>query len=156
MNKQDYIKNKIKLYYRNKHIKHNINFFYLERRNKDVIYKIIDNLSRRAYESLKHSNIIKTTTHMQLIGCTVDELKEHINKQLNDDMTFDNYGLWEIDHIIPVSSFDFNSQSEIIECFNYKNLQPLWREDNIKKSNKINSQFLNEIQKGETIVSRNV
>ena len=23
------------------------------------------------------------------------------------------------------------------ECFNYKNLQPLWREDNIKKSNKI-------------------
>ena len=82
---------------------------------------------------------------MQLIGCTVDELKEHINSQLNDGMTFDNYGLWEIDHIIPVSSFNFNNQSEIIECFNYKNLQPLWREDNIKKSNKINLQFLNEI-----------
>lgn len=53
-------------------------------------------------------------------------------------MNFDNYGEWEIDHIIPVSSFDFNIKNNIFKCFNYKNLQPLWKLENRKKSNKLN------------------
>ena len=52
-------------------------------------------------------------------------------------MTIDNYGEWEIDHIIPISSFDLTKKENQILCFNYKNLQPLWAEDNLKKSNKI-------------------
>lgn len=47
-------------------------------------------------------------------------------------MNFKNYGEWEIDHIIPVSSFDFSIKQNIFECFNFRNLQPLWRiEQNI-------------------------
>ena len=52
-------------------------------------------------------------------------------------MTFENYGEWEIDHIKAITLFDLTNENEIIDCFNYKNLQPFWRIDNIKKSNKI-------------------
>ena len=137
MNKEDYKKNIVKQYYKDKYKKEITTFNYINKRNEDVIYKIIDNLSRRAYKFLKKYNIIKNITHIQLIGCSVNELKEHLRKQLKDDMTFENYGKWEIDHIKPITSFNLTNQNEMYECFNYKNLQPLWREDNIKKSNKI-------------------
>ena len=153
MNKQDYIKNKIKQHYKDKYQKEVINFNYISKRNDDVIYKIIDNLSRRAYKFLKRFNIIKSITHMELIGCSVDELKQHIKSLLKDNMTFDNYGEWEIDHIKAITLFNLNNENEMYECFNYKNLQPLWREDNIKKSNKI---ILDDNPKGETVVSRDV
>lgn len=56
-------------------------------------------------------------------------------------MRYDNYGdkkdNWVVDHIIPVSSFDFNNASQIFSCFNNNNLQPLWFVDNSAKSNKI-------------------
>jgi hypothetical protein len=54
-----------------------------------------------------------------------------------EDMSFDNYGNWEIDHIIPVSSFDLSNENELRKCFNYNNTQPLWKNENRSKSNKI-------------------
>ena len=49
-------------------------------------------------------------------------------------MTFDNYGtIWHIDHIKPCASFDLTDVNQQMECFNYKNLQPLWAKDNLAK-----------------------
>ena len=49
-------------------------------------------------------------------------------------MSWDNYGVWEIDHIIPISAFDlFNTPPNIINALD--NLQPLWKIENINKSN---------------------
>ena len=53
-------------------------------------------------------------------------------------MSFDNYGLWELDHIKPISSFNLDNIEEQKKCFNYTNIQPLWKEDNMKKSDKMN------------------
>jgi hypothetical protein len=52
-------------------------------------------------------------------------------------MSYDNYGEWEVDHIIPISNFDFNKDSDIKNCCYYTNLQPLWLPDNRKKYNKL-------------------
>jgi len=57
-----------------------------------------------------------------------------------NDMTLENYGKWEVDHIMPVSSYDLKNNNKMMECFNYKNLQPLWKEENMAKSNKIVSE----------------
>ena len=136
MDKKEFIKNKIKNYYKEKFKQEIINSTYISRRKEDIIYRIIDNLSHRAYFCFSKSNIERKNTHMELIGCDPDVLKEHIKKQLKDNMTFENYGEWEIDHIKPVSLFNLENEKEMFECFNYKNLQPLWKIDNIKKSNK--------------------
>ena len=76
---------------------------------------------------------------MKLVGCTLDELKNHLEKQFTKGMTWKNYNYrgWHVDHIIPCSSFDLIDPEQQKECFHYTNLQPLWGKDNIKKSNKI-------------------
>jgi hypothetical protein len=54
-----------------------------------------------------------------------------------EGMSWDNYGEWHIDHILPCSSFDLADIEQQKICFNYKNLQPLWAEDNLRKGAKI-------------------
>jgi len=48
-------------------------------------------------------------------------------------MTWDNYGKWHVDHIIPISSFNLTLETEVEKCFHFTNLQPLWAKDNLKK-----------------------
>jgi hypothetical protein len=60
---------------------------------------------------------------------------EYLGDLFTEKMNWDNYGEWHIDHIIPLSSA--NTEEEIYKLCHYTNLQPLWAEDNIKKSNKI-------------------
>ncbi len=50
-------------------------------------------------------------------------------------MTWDNYGKWEIDHFIPLK-FETPTLEEIVERLHYKNTQPLWKEENMKKGNR--------------------
>ena len=131
-----YVKNKIQQYYKNKaKNKFLINHYY-DKRKEDIVYRIIDNLSKRATNCLKKEKFERNLTHMQLIGCDKDTLKEHLSKQFTDEMNFDNYGDWEVDHVKPISLYDMCKIEDILKCFNYKNLQPLWSEDNKKKYNK--------------------
>ena len=73
-----------------------------------------------------------------MLGCDLLEFELYLLTKLKDDMSFNNYGKWEIDHIKPISLFNLNNEKELLECCNYKNLQPLWKLDNIFKSNKYN------------------
>ena len=84
-------------------------------------------------------NITKNKTSFKYLGCSINKFKQHIEKQFKPGMSWENHGVygWHFDHIRPVSSFNFNSKEDIQKCNNYKNFQPMWAEDNLKKSNKL-------------------
>lgn len=107
------------------------------RRKTDIDFKIRGYLRSRLWHALKGRN--KSRPTMFLIGCDIDYLMYHIQEQFEPDMSWDNYGLWHIDHIKPCSSFDLTKESEQLKCFNYTNLQPLWAEENIRKGNRYES-----------------
>jgi len=106
-----------------------------ERLHKDIAFRIIHYLRVRLNKVLKNNPKLETT--MKLVGCNINKLKLHLESQFKPGMNWNNYGKWEVDHILPCASFDFSKSEEQRKCFNYKNLQPLWKEDNRKKHKKI-------------------
>ncbi len=80
----------------------------------------------------------KSTTWTELVDYSLQDLKEHLESLFLSGMTWENYGEWHIDHVKPISSFDIVSDScdAFKECWNLKNLQPLWAIDNLIKSDK--------------------
>ena len=110
---------------------------YLNKRYKnDENFRMIAILRARLRTSLNSQSSKKSKRTSELVGCSIDELWKHLEKQFKDGMTRQNLGEWHIDHIKPCSLFDLTDPEQQKECFNYKNLQPLWAIDNIKKSNK--------------------
>jgi len=79
----------------------------------------------------------KNTEFNRYIGCSLSDLKIHIENKFTDGMTWANYGKtgWHIDHIIPLSSA--SNELELQSLCHYSNLSPLWSSDNLKKSNKL-------------------
>lgn len=76
------------------------------------------------------------TTH-ELIGCTIDICREHIESQFTEGMNWENHGKgedkWNIDHRRPCASFNLENEDERRMCFHYTNLQPLWAIENQEK-----------------------
>lgn len=122
--------------YRNKpenKIKRNL---YQKRKMKsDKEYHIKHILRTRIGKVLKKTSKSKST--LELLGCSLTDLLQHIEKQFTDGMNWKNYGKWHIDHIIPCASFDLADPEQQKKCFHYSNLQPLWAVDNIRKSDKV-------------------
>jgi hypothetical protein len=79
----------------------------------------------------------KTNKMIWYLGCTIEEFKIYLENKFQEGMSWENYGMfgWHIDHIKPVSLFDLNNEKQLKECWNYKNLQPLWANDNLIKGN---------------------
>lgn len=102
----------------------------------NIIKKIFNNVSKRICKKLKCLHINRNYTYKELLGCDLLKFELYLIGKLKDGMTLDNYYEWEIDHIKPISLFNLNNDNELFECCNYNNLQPLWKKDNIKKSNK--------------------
>lgn len=110
------------------------NKLYKRDRRQETEYRLLENLRSRLWRAAKGS---KSETTINLIGCDIPTLKIHLERLFQNGMTWDNYGKWHIDHIIPCSSFDLSIEEEQRKCFHYTNLQPLWAIDNLKKANKI-------------------
>jgi len=78
----------------------------------------------------------KNTSYKNLIGCDIDYLKKWLEYQFDSNMNWNNFGsYWQIDHIIPMSIFNFDNEVEKRICFNWRNLQPLNKDENRSKSN---------------------
>lgn len=132
-----YKANKDRVTKQHKEWRNNNNNKYLrERRKRDINFKIRDNLTTRIWFALKGS--IKSEGTIELLGCSIEYLKSHLESKFTEGMNWGNYGKfgWHVDHIKACSKFDLSSRDEQLKCFNYTNLQPLWWYDNIEKSNK--------------------
>lgn len=110
------------------------------RRKTNPQYRLKLALSGRIRSALKSKGIKKYSTTMELCGCSISHLKKYLESLFTDGMSWENYGLygWHIDHIIPCASFDLTNPVQQKKCFHYTNLQPLWADINIDKSNKLN------------------
>ena len=102
----------------------------------DINYKLHKNLAGRIREELNGKKKRTNRTEM-LLGCTIEELKVFIQNQFTDGMSWDNWSTtgWHIDHRIPLSWFNLENENCRKLAFSYKNLQPLWSEDNLEKKN---------------------
>jgi hypothetical protein len=100
----------------------------------DINFRLASYLRTRIWIALK--GICKSNTTLKLIGCSIEQLKLHLESKFTKGMSWDNYGKWEIDHIKPCCSFDLKKKSEQSKCFNYANLQPLWKKINRQKQGK--------------------
>jgi hypothetical protein len=104
---------------------------------KNPQFRIKNSLRRRVREAIKkYPNARKVDRTMNLIGCSIEYLIAYLESKFQEGMNIDNYGKWHIDHIRPCSSYDLDDPQQQRECFNYKNLQPLWAKDNLEKSDK--------------------
>jgi hypothetical protein len=106
-----------------------------ERRNSDPVFNLINRVRCRIWKYMRLMDITKSNKTFDIVGCTPEFLKEHLETQFIDGMTWGNRSKWHIDHIIPLSSA--KTEDELYRLCHYTNLQPLWAEDNLKKSNKI-------------------
>ena len=109
------------------------------RKARDPIYKLISNFRTAIYTVLKESNVDKYGHYFDVLQYTPEELITHLELQFKDDMSWDNYGIWHVDHKSPITSFDIREMGdeEFMKCWSLDNLQPMWGEENIRKSNKI-------------------
>jgi len=115
---------------------------YVRNRKKvDLNYKIKCKLYLKLWMVLKTGNKKqnKIPGYEKLFGCNKEFLKQHLEAQFKEGMSWDNHSLtgWQIDHIIPASCFDLTDIEQQRKCFHYSNLQPLWVEENREKGNKI-------------------
>lgn len=116
-----------------------------KRLREDPNYKLKRSISEKLRQALRGTR--KSQHTLELLGCSVEYLKMHLEALFQPGMTWDNweqYG-WHIDHILPISSFNLVDPEQQKLCFHYTNLQPLWWLDNIRKSNKVNPTLQNSI-----------
>lgn len=136
-NRKEYLKEyREKNYEKIKETKRN---YEKKRKSTDPIYKLIGNFRTAIYTVLKENNVTKYGHYFEMLGYQPEQLINHLELQFKDGMTWDNYGEWHVDHKLPITYFKFNdvTDDEFKKCWSLGNLQPMWGDENISKSNKI-------------------
>ena len=107
-----------------------------KRRNDGTLFKLKQLVRHRIGMFMKANNMNKNNKTFDIVGCSPQFLKEHLEKQFKDGMTWDKIGKEiHIDHIIPLSSA--KTEEDIYKLCHYTNLQPLWAQENLSKGNRI-------------------
>lgn len=104
--------------------------------------RLSHNVSSCILHSLKRGG--KGHRHWEeLVGYTLDQLRKHLEKQFTEGMSWENYGEWHVDHIIPVKAFNYETPEDIDfkRCWCLKNLRPLWAKENQSKNCRIDRPF---------------
>ena len=107
---------------------------------QDIEHKLIHQIRGRIRSALKERNSRKANKAIKLLGCDLQWLVAWLEVQFRSGMTWDNYGpIWHVDHIRPCASFNLTDPDQQQLCFHWTNLQPLFAEENLRKSANYNA-----------------
>ena len=109
------------------------NEYETNKRKTDINFRLSCNLRSRLQGAIKNKQ--KNGSAVKDLGCTVEYLKRYLESQFVKGMSWENYGKWEIDHQIPLSKVDLEERENLLQVCHYTNLQIMWKEENIRKSN---------------------
>lgn len=102
-----------------------------------------ENIQRRLAKNLRHrlrKAMLGETRGMSAVrdlGIPIHHFRAWIESKFQNGMSWENYGQWHLDHIKPLASFDLSDDSHVLQACNYRNIQPLWALDNIRKGARV-------------------
>lgn len=107
------------------------------RMRNNVCARLAHNIRVRLYNAMK--GITSAECSSKGLGCTISELKVYLESKFIPGMSWNNYSFtgWHIDHIVPLSKFDLTDKEQYNKACHYTNLQPLWRQSNLSKGNRV-------------------
>ena len=105
-----------------------------KRQSKNINRRMRNSMTKRIIQAMQAKKCYKTVKY---IGCDIAYLRKWIEYQFEENMTFDNYGEWHIDHVTPCASYNLDNNDDVFACFNWTNLRPCWAKDNIIKGDKV-------------------
>ena len=88
-------------------------------------------LRARTRDAMKSG--IKPSSCIKMLGCSINDARRYIEKKFKPGMSWENHGMWHIDHIKPLCSFDLSDEEQYAAACHVSNLQPLWRAENQSK-----------------------
>lgn len=106
-----------------------------ERRASNPIVRMANSM-RRSIRRYLDAGQKGEMSSFEIIGCSKDDLRKHLESKFKNGMTWGNYGkYWHIDHIVPLISA--RTADDVKRLCHWTNLQPLTAFDNISKGAKI-------------------
>jgi len=102
----------------------------------DENFKMRHVLRSRLRQALLRQGVAKSDNTMDLLGCSIEEFKAHMEAQFEPWMSWDNWAhdTWHIDHVKPCAAFDLSDPEQQKECFHYTNMRPLEAVKNMRKN----------------------
>jgi hypothetical protein len=105
-----------------------------DKKKNDPLFRLSDSIRTLIWISINKMGYKKNSKTSNILGCSFEEFKSYIENQFNDNMCWENYGEWHLDHKTPVSWAE--TEEQVYELNKYTNFQPLWQFDNLSKGNR--------------------
>ena len=111
---------------------------YIKRRYaSESAYALAYKIRARVYQAIQKGGASKTGSTEELVGCSFDYLRQHIERQFKGRMSWDNPSSFHIDHVVPLASFDLTDPAQLKVACNWQNLRPLPPAKNMSKGAKL-------------------
>lgn len=104
-------------------------------RRQDPKYRVRQNFKSRLVDAIRYKGSYKSKRTEEILGCTVKALYNYLESLFTEGMSWDNYGEWHVDHIVPIAAA--KTVDDVYKLNHYSNLQPLWAKDNLRKAAKM-------------------
>lgn len=102
-----------------------------KRAEQDHVYALKERIRGLIRGCMKRAGTEKTSRTAEILGCSTERFKAHIERQFDHGMSWENFGLWHLDHIVPISSA--STYDDVIALNHFTNFMPLWAKENLKK-----------------------